>query len=391
MENIKRRRILVLSTAYYPFVGGAEIAIKEITDRLSPDFDFDLITARFDKKLPTFEKIGSVNVHRIGFGHNIFDKLALPFLGAIKIYKLNKKNNYFCIWAMMITFASGAGYIFNTARFFLRSKKIPIVLSLQEGDSENHLNYRWGGLLGISWRLALFQTDHLTALSTFLIDRARRIGYKKDADIVPNGVDLSVFTQQISDAKKEEIKNKLGKKDTDIFLVTWSRLTYKNAVDDIISSLTLLPSNAYLIIMGKGEEGRKLQKQVDCLGLNQRVKFLGFVPHKEIPDYLSVCDIFIRPSRSEGFGNSFIEAMAAKLPVIATPVGGIPDFIDDNETGIFCAPNNPQSIANSVNLILNNHNIRENIVKNAYNRVVERYSWDTVSTKMKEVFDRVQS
>lgn len=389
MENIKRRRILVLSTAYYPFVGGAEIAIKEITDRLSSDFEFDLLTARFDKNLPIFEKIGSVNVYRVGFGHKILDKLTLPFLGAIKIYKLNKKNNYFCIWAMMITFASGAGYVFNTFRFLLGSKKVPIVLSLQEGDSENHLNYRWGGLIGISWRLALFQTDHLTALSTFLIDRARRIGYKKEADIVPNGVDLSVFTREIGIEVKEEIRNKLGKKDGDVFLVTWSRLTHKNAVDDIISSLVTLPSNIYLIIMGKGEEGKKLQKQVDSLGLNQRVKFLGFVPHKEIPDYLSACDIFIRPSRSEGFGNSFIEAMAAKLPVIATPVGGITDFIDDNETGIFCAPNNPQSIANSVNLILTNHSIKENILNNAYHRVVDRYSWETVSTKMKEVFDKV--
>lgn len=389
MENIKRRRILVLSTAYYPFVGGAEIAIKEITDRLSSDFDFDLITARFDKNLPIFEKIGSVNVHRIGFGHKTFDKLVLPFLGAFKIYKLNKNNNYFCIWAMMITFASGAGYVFNVFQFLSRSRKVPIVLSLQEGDSENHLNYRWGGLLGLSWKLALFQTDHLTALSTFLIDRARRVGYKKEADIVPNGVDLSVFTKEISIEVKEEIRNKLDKKDGDVFLVTWSRLTHKNAVDDIISSLVSLPSNIYLIIMGKGEEGKKLQKQIDNLGLSHRVKFLGFVPHKEIPDYLSVCDIFIRPSRSEGFGNSFIEAMAAKLPVIATPVGGIPDFIDDNETGVFCAPNNPQSIANSVNLILTNNNLRENIVRNAYNRVVERYSWETVSNNMKDVFDKV--
>ena len=389
MENIKRRRILVLSTAYYPFVGGAEIAIKEITDRLSSDFDFDLITARFDKNLPIFEKIGSVNVYRIGFGHRTFDKLILPFLGAVRIYKLNKKNNYFCIWAMMITFASGAGYVFNVFQFLSRSKKVPIVLSLQEGDSENHLNYRWGGLLGLSWKLALFQTDHLTALSAFLIDRARRVGYKKEADIVPNGVDLSVFTKEIGIEVKEEIRNKLGKKDGDVFLVTWSRLTHKNAVDDIISSLVSLPTNIYLIIMGKGEEGKKLQKQVDSLGLNHRVKFLGFVSHKEIPNYLSVCDIFIRPSRSEGFGNSFIEAMAAKLPVIATPVGGIPDFIDDNETGVFCAPNNPQSIANSVNLILTNNNLRENIVRNAYNRVVERYSWETVSNNMKDVFDKV--
>ena len=111
--------------------------------------------------------------------------------------------------------------------------------------------------------------------------------------------------------------------------------------------------------------------------------------HPEIPDYLSVCDVFIRPSRSEGFGNSFIEAMAAKIPVIATPVGGIVDFLDDNETGIFCAPNNPQSIARSVKLIMENKDLVDKIVSNSYKMVTQRYSWDHVSEKMKGVFDKV--
>ena len=140
--------------------------------------------------------------------------------------------------------------------------------------------------------------------------------------------------------------------------------------------------------MGIGEEGTRLQKLASDLGLGDRVKFLGFVNHENIPDYLSICDIFIRPSRSEGFGNSFIEAMAARLPVIATPVGGIPDFIDDNETGVFCAPNNPQSIVKSINLLIQDRELREKIVSNAYNRVNERYGWDNVSMQMKAVFDR---
>ena len=68
MTNDQRRRILIFSTAYYPFVGGAEVAVKEITDRLVGSFDFDLITARFEKKLPPVEKVGNVTVYRIGSG-----------------------------------------------------------------------------------------------------------------------------------------------------------------------------------------------------------------------------------------------------------------------------------------------------------------------------------
>ncbi len=383
------RKILIFSTAYYPSVAGAEVAIKEITDRLGSQFEFDLITAKLKKDLPKVEKIGNVNIYRLGIGRTMFDKLIVPFYGAVFAWQLNAKQNYFCFWAIMVTFASGAGYICNILRFISGKKKIPIVLALQEGDSDNYLKYKWAGLLALSWRLALWQTDFLTGLSSYLLKRAVKKGYKGQSALVSNGVDLGLFSQEIDIKIKNELKNRLGKNDDDIFLVTSGRLTHKNAVDDIISSLVYLSSNISLIIIGKGDLGPKLQEQVRKLGLTDRVKFLGFISQADMPRYLSVCDIFIRPSRSEGFGNSFIEAMATRLPVIATPIGGIPDFIDDKETGVFCSPDNPQSIAVAVKTILGDSALRDRIVEKAYARVVERYSWDHVAKEMKEVFNKL--
>ena len=385
-----KRRILIFSTAYHPFMAGAEVAIKEITDRLSSDFEFDLITTKLDKKLPNFEKVGSVNVYRIGNGRKIIDKIFVPFRGAIKAQSLNRKNNYYCLWSVMASFASGAGYIFNILRLITGRKKIPMILTLQEGDSESHLKYRWAGLISLSWRLALANTDILTGISNFLLNRAKKYGYKKDTVLVPNGVDLEIFLKNISDEEKNKIKKTFGKNEGDIFLVTTSRLSYKNAVDDIIRSLSFLPKSISLIVIGKGEEGPKLQKLANDLGVSSRVKFLGYVDYSEIPKYFSICDIFVRPSRSEGFGNSFIEAMAAGLPVIATPVGGIPDFLDDKVTGVYCSPDNPQSIANSVNLILSDKELRERIVGNAKDMVVAKYGWGHIAQKMKGLaFDRL--
>ncbi len=389
MPEDKKRKVLIFSTAYYPFIAGAEIAIKEITDRLGEEFEFDLITAKLKKDLKNNEKIGNINVFRVGNGNELLDKILLPIRGFFIAKKLQSKNDYLFMWAMMVTFGSGAGYLFNLYRKITFQKTVPIVLTLQEGDSDAHIKFRWAGLIGLSWRLALKQTNHLTALSNFLLQKAKNSGYYGDSYLVPNGVDLSVFSREISEDKKNEIKILLNKKQDEIYLVTWSRLTYKNAIDDIICSLSYLPENISLIVIGKGEEGPKLQKLVDSLNLTERVKFLGFIPHNEIPDYLSVCDIFIRPSRSEGFGNSFIEAMAAKLPVIATPVGGIPDFLTDNETGVFCSPDNPQSIVKAVNKILSDENLKTQIVKNAYERVVERYDWNHIAQLMKRVFDKV--
>ncbi len=387
--EMQKRKILILSTAYFPFVGGAEVAIKEITDRSVDDYEFDLITAKLGKNLSKLEKVGNVNVYRIGIGIPTLDKLLLPFRGFFLAKKLNAKNNYFCMWGMMATFGSGAGYILNLYRSITGQKRIPIVLTLQEGDSEGHLRFKWFGLIALSWKLALRNTDILTAISNFLLDRAKKNGYKGESCLVPNGVDVEVFGKEISDDVKSEMKNTLQKKEGEVFIVTTGRLTHKNATDDIISSLERLPENISLIVIGKGEQGPKLQKQAESLNIEKRVKFLGFVPYAEIPKYFSVCDIFIRPSRSEGFGNSFIEAMAARLPVIATPVGGIPDFLSDRETGIFCDVNNPQSIAKAVSSILDDGVLRGKIITNAEKKVTERYDWKHIANHMKSVFDKL--
>ncbi len=384
-----KKKILIFSTAYHPFVGGAEVAIKEITDRLSNNFDFDLITAKLQKGLPSFEKIGSVNIYRVGSGNTFFDKMFLPFRGAVLAWRLNKNRKYVCLWAMMASFSSGAGYIFNIFRKVLGKGRVPIILTLQEGDSEDYLKYKWAGMIDLSWRLALWQTDFLTAISNFLLNRAKRRGFKGDSALIPNGVNLELFSKAVDQDTKDKLKVALNKKEDDIFLVTTSRLTHKNAVDDVISSLVSLPNNISFVVIGIGDEGPKLQKQVHDLGLEERVKFLGFVDYPEIPKYLSVCDIFIRPSRSEGFGNSFIEAMAAGLPIIATPVGGIVDFIDDKETGLFCSADNPQSIVIAVKTILADSNLRSKITKKALDRAVERYGWDRISLEMQEVFDKL--
>ncbi len=391
MNTNNKKKVLIFSTAYHPFVGGAEVAIKEITERLCGEFEFHLITAKFDKTLKDFETVANVNVYRLGSGSRTLDKLLLPFRGFLFANKLTKENSFYCMWGMMVTYGSGAGFLLNLFRIITFRKTIPIVLTLQEGDSELHLRFRWFGLISLSWKLALKQATKLTAISNFLLERAKKNGYKKESFLVPNGVDLKVFGDQVPFEIENNVKQVLGKKEGEVFLVTTGRLTYKNATDDIISALPKLSPNISLVVIGKGEEGPRLQRQATTLGVESRVKFLGFIPYEEIPKYFSACDVFIRPSRSEGFGNSFIEAMAAKLPVIATPVGGIPDFLTDNETGVFCSPDNPQSIVRAVNLILEDQNLKSNIVSNALERVGERYGWEKVASQMKEVFDKVSN
>jgi len=379
------KKVLIFSTAYYPFVGGAEVAIKEITNRIG-NIEFDLITAKLKKGLPFKEKIGNVTVYRLGVGVPLIDKLILPFEGALFAKHLSRRKQYHAFWCIMVTFASGAAYIFNIFSNIFYKIKIPIVITLQEGDSEKYLKTKWLGLVGLSWRLALRRTSVLTVISNYLGERAKRLGYKREVKLIPNGVDIEKFNIEILNIERLKIREELGLKDQDIGLVTTSRLVMKNGVGDVIRTLPNLPSNIKFVIFGEGYLEESLKSQVASLKLEKRVIFKGYAAHGDLPKYLKACDIFIRPSLSEGMGNSFIEAMAAGLPVIATPVGGIVDFLKDGKTGYFCKPANPKSIVEAVNRVINDPKKNE-VIENAHQMVVSKYDWRIIAMQMKQIFD----
>lgn len=377
-QNNAKKKILIFSIAYYPFVGGAEIAVKEITDRM-PDIDWSMVTCALEKNLPEEEKIGNITVYRVKCPKYLF-----PIVACAKAMKLQKTHHFDAVWSIMAAYAGFASLFFSVLQ-----KKVPYILTLQEGDPISYIKRKvW--FVYPAFKSIFRRAYVVQAISEFLASFGREMGHKKPIEVISNGVNLECFSKIFTEEEKEKMKRRLDKKPNDIFLVTSSRLVKKNAVDDIIASLKFMPERISLIVIGKGPEGCNLQKQADALGLSGRVKFIGFVVQEEIPRYFSACDIFVRPSRSEGFGNSFIEAMAARLPVVTTPIGGIVDFIDDKETGVFCAPDNPKSVAEEVLSLVDDGALKEHIISKAFDRVSAKYSWDYVAWEMKRrVFERI--
>lgn len=399
---INSKKILIFSTTYFPFVGGAEIAVKEITERIS-DIQFDMVTLRFDSKLPKFERVGNVNVYRIGFTKKSpttndllkfplkLNKILFPFFGCLKACSLHKKNKYNAVWSIMAAFAGFAGMFFKCTH-----KKIPFLMTLQEGDSISEIKSKVRFVKPLFEKIFL-KADIIQAISVYLGDWAKDMGFEKTVEIIPNAVDTKKFSKEYSGKELNELKNKLNKKENDIFLITTSRLVKKNAVDDVIKSLKYLSSNVKFIVLGIGPDLIDLKNLTISEDVENRVMFAGFVEHDEIPKYLKVSDIFIRPSLSEGFGNSFIEAMASGIPVIATEVGGIKDFIFDAQkspnkkaTGLFVNVMDSRDIADKIQFLLDGKEIKNEIVKNAKELVFEKYDWNLIAENMKErVFNTI--
>lgn len=364
MSNSK---VLIFSLAYHPVVGGAEIAVKEITDRIT-DIAFDIITMRFNSTHPKKEKIGNCTIYRINTSKNLY-----PFRAFFFAKKLHKDKSYDAIWAIMANWAGFAALFFK-----FRFPQAHYILTLQEGDPISYIKRRVWFVYPLFRRIFL-RADVIQTISKYLADWARDMGYKGRVEVIPNGVDIGRF------------KNQNPKMRTDIVtLITTSRLVEKNAVGDIIDALKFLPESVLLKILGTGVLEQVLRARVRDLKLENRVEFLGFISTQEIPVYLHTSDIFIRPSLSEGMGNSFVEAMAAGLPVIATSVGGIPDFLRDGETGLFCRVNDPRSIAEQVERLMNDTSLRQKLVENGQQLVKDKYDWNLIASEMKEkIFDKV--
>ena len=392
---MSKKKILILSMAYYPkHIGGAEVAIKEITDRMSSDeYEFHLICNRYDSTLPKEQVIGNVHVHRIGITKKSptmtdlrklplhLNKLFFQWTAYATAVKLHRREKFSLIWAMM-AHATGV----PAARFKNHFKKIPFVLTLQEGDPPEVIE-RTMRPFEPYFTKAFTSADAIQVISNFLGSWAKKKGSKNEPVLIPNAVNTENFSKPISDKELQSARTELGLSDTDIALVTTSRLVRKNGLDTVIEALPLLPEEVVFVVFGVGPEEENLKALAEKIGVSKRVLFKGQISHEVMPKYLKACNIFIRPSRSEGMGNSFIEAMAAELPVIATPVGGITDFLIDGETGWFAAVENPKSIVTAYERIYSNVEDTSRVLKNAKDMAIEKYNWDLIAKRMEsEVF-----
>lgn len=373
------KRILIFTTAYKPFIGGSEIAIEEIGKRL-PDFHFDLITPRHKHGLAKEEEFGNVRVFRVGWGLP-GDKLFFPVFGFFMAHRLLGAHSYEAIHAYQASQGAGAAWLLKIFKPGLR-----FILTMQEGKDLR----AQGFVINFFRNLIIKKADIITTISSYLKSYTRKINQKARIFLIPNGVDIERFSEEISYGELSDLADRLGIKPGEKVVISASRLVRKNGIDILIKSFAILckseTASCKLLLVGDGKKSEELMLLAKKLNVFDKIIWAGSIDHAELPKYLKISDVFVRPSRSEGLGSAFLEAMAAGISVIGTRVGGIPDFLKNKETGLFVEVDNAEDLAEKISLIFTKKDLTEKIIKNAKELVSEKYNWDNVARQFEELY-----
>jgi len=377
----KVKRILLLSTAYLPAIGGSELALKNITERLD-EYEFDIITGHTMPGTPEKEQQGNVTIYRVGgplaMSQFLVPKIFLPFAIAFKASQLLKKNEYALMHAYQASQAAGAGWIIKHVYPSLK-----FLLTVQEG--KNLGAQPW--IIRYLRSTILKSIDRATVISTYLQKYVQSIREDIVVDLIPNGVDTNLFSRR--DASF--LRGQLNIPDQHAVIVSISRLVEKNGIEYLISAFkeVSIKHLSSLVIVGDGPLKKSLQTLTKELDIGHLVHFISACPPAEVVLYLSLADVFIRPSLSEGFGTAFIEAMSVGVPVIGPAVGGITDFLINEKTGLVCISHDPHDIARQILRLLNDKTLQNELVQNAKTMVNERYTWDYIAEQMRSVYDQI--
>jgi L-malate glycosyltransferase len=183
-------------------------------------------------------------------------------------------------------------------------------------------------------RYSIQQSDGVTSISNYL--RAKTIqdfGVTRPIETITNFVNCDVYTPIVDEAQRAEARRRLARPEEAILMHLSNFRPVKRVVDTVkIFAHVARERPAQLVLVGDGPDRSAAEWLAHDLGIQCQVRFLG--KQERVNELLPLADLLLMPSELESFGLAALEAMACKVPSIATRVGGVPELIDDGENGL---------------------------------------------------------
>lgn len=196
-------------------------------------------------------------------------------------------------------------------------------------------------------RLAARVTERIICVSYFDYELALRYitEQPEKLTVIWNGIAPGPYLEASKRART------LGHRRSDPVFISVGRLAPPKDFQTLLSALQYLPTGR-LLVVGDGPDRPQVEIWVRSAGLNDRVTLLG--EREDVPALLTSADIFLLSSRKEGLPRAVIEAMMAGLPIVATNVGGLPELVEHQQTGLLVPPGDPQALAQAVKILIDN-------------------------------------
>lgn len=185
--------------------------------------------------------------------------------------------------------------------------------------------------------------------------------------VVPPEVDTERFRPVVDRAEREATRNRLGWPRDEPITLFVGRLVERKGLEDLLQAMPLLSRDTRLMVAGPGptDDWRRRAAQT---GLGERVRFLGLVENRQLPELYRAADLVAGPSRDrldaddvEGFGIVFLEAAASGVAVLATRAGGIPEAVEDTGNGLLVPPSDPKALAGAWDRLLEDDALRRRL------------------------------
>ena len=215
---------------------------------------------------------------------------------------------------------------------------------------------------------ALTWADVITVISKEAHDYYTKLGFK--VSLVPNAIDLSSLPKQ---------KEKLYEKQ----VIYVGRLSKEKGILDLLEMSKKLPDDTHLLILGSGPEEEKVKEVAKS---HPNIHFMGYQPRERTISLIRGSDLLIQPSIVEGISSTLLEAMACKIPIIATNVGGNKEILEHGKTGILVELYSPTRILEETLDLLSNREKSTSLIQEAFNQV-QKYDWSHVGNLYLNIYE----
>ena len=384
--NKEQLSILLISDFFYPKVGGVEVHIYQLA--------VSLIRLGCKVTILTHHRKDRQGIKYMGNGIKVYftplmtlyDDSSIPILlGALKILReICYKEKVDIIHCHQSSSCLSLEGIFH-------SKLLGKNVILSE-HSLYGFSYLDEASLNKVIRTFFVDVDETISVSHVATENLilRGMINPKMAHTIPNGIDNTKFRplneKEIKEMKKKKIKE--GKEDI-ITIVSVSRQAERKGTDlliEVIPEICKQFPNVNFIIGGDGPKKKLLDVMVDAIGLKDRVKLTGFLPHQKVRDVMVQGQIYLNTSLTESFCIAIVEAASAGLYTIATDVGGVGEVLP--EYMVKLVQPNKESIIKAIKDTIKNYDILKEKIKDNYKVLKSIYNWDKVSKKIKLVYQR---